>query len=121
MRALYVSMRSRFGWQQIPVHSAVFLEFSGTQTLNRKAGTPCANRRLRRRCKTGKLTIEILAKLVSLHGAPRYLRSDNGPEFVSGALLRWSHAADIDTAVIDDPPADRRTIRLERWSAQSGD
>ncbi len=45
--------------------------------------------------------IEVLAKLVSLHGAPRYLRSDNGPEFVSRALLRWSHAADIDTAVIE--------------------
>jgi putative transposase len=29
------------------------------------------------------------------------LRSDNGPEFVSRALLRWSHAADIDTAVIE--------------------
>ena len=27
--------------------------------------------------------IEVLAKLVSVHGAPRYLRSDNGPEFVS--------------------------------------
>jgi len=45
--------------------------------------------------------IEVLAKLVSVHGAPRYLRSDNGPEFVSRALLRWSHAADIDTAVIE--------------------
>lgn len=45
--------------------------------------------------------IEVLAKLVSVHGAPRYLRSDNGPEFVSRALLRWAHAADIDTAVIE--------------------
>jgi putative transposase len=25
--------------------------------------------------------IEVLSKLVSVHGAPRYLRSDNGPEF----------------------------------------
>ena len=33
--------------------------------------------------------IEVLAKLVSVHGAPRYLRSDNGPEFVSRAILRW--------------------------------
>jgi putative transposase len=32
--------------------------------------------------------IEVLAKLISVHGAPRYLRSDNGPEFVSRALLR---------------------------------
>ena len=25
--------------------------------------------------------IDVLSRLVSLHGAPRYLRSDNGPEF----------------------------------------
>jgi putative transposase len=31
----------------------------------------------------------ILSRLVSERGAPRHLRSDNGPEFVSKALLRW--------------------------------
>jgi putative transposase len=31
--------------------------------------------------------IEVLARLISVRGAPRYLRSDNGPEFVSVALL----------------------------------
>jgi len=45
--------------------------------------------------------IEVLSRLVSLHGAPRYLRSDNGPEFVSRAVLRWLHGANIDTAAID--------------------
>jgi putative transposase len=45
--------------------------------------------------------IEVLAQLVSVHGAPRHLRSDNGPEFVAGAILRWLHAAGIDTALID--------------------
>ena len=45
--------------------------------------------------------IEILAQLVSVHGAPRYLRSDNGPEFVATAILRWLTAARIDTALID--------------------
>lgn len=45
--------------------------------------------------------IEVLAQLVSLHGAPRYLRSDNGPEFVATAILRWLHAASIETAFID--------------------
>ncbi len=45
--------------------------------------------------------IELLSKLVSVHGAPRYLRSDNGPEFVSRAILRWLTAANIDTAHID--------------------
>ena len=45
--------------------------------------------------------IEVLAKLVSVRGAPRYLRSDNGPEFVSRAILRWLHGANIETAAID--------------------
>lgn len=45
--------------------------------------------------------IEVLAQLVSLHGAPQYLRSDNGPEFVATAVLRWLQTAAIDTAFID--------------------
>jgi putative transposase len=45
--------------------------------------------------------IEVLARLVSVHGAPAYLRSDNGPEFVSRAILHWITAAGIDTAFID--------------------
>lgn len=45
--------------------------------------------------------IDVLARLVSVHGAPRYLRSDNGPEFVSRAVLRWLSEAQIDTACID--------------------
>ena len=45
--------------------------------------------------------IEVLAKLVSVRGAPRHLRSDNGPEFVSRAVLRWLQQAGIDTAPID--------------------
>ena len=45
--------------------------------------------------------IEVLAQLVSVHGAPRYLRSDNGPEFVATAILRWLAETGIDTALID--------------------
>ena len=45
--------------------------------------------------------IEVLTQLVSVHGAPRYLRSDNGPEFVAAAILRWLADAQIDTALID--------------------
>ena len=45
--------------------------------------------------------IDVLGQLVSLHGAPRYLRSDNGPEFIATALLRWLQTAKIDTAFID--------------------
>jgi len=45
--------------------------------------------------------IEVLSKLISVRGAPVYLRSDNGPEFVSRAVLQWLHAAGIETAPID--------------------
>jgi putative transposase len=45
--------------------------------------------------------IEILARLVSIYGAPQYLRSDHGPEFVATALLRWLSTANIETALIE--------------------
>jgi putative transposase len=45
--------------------------------------------------------IEVLSRLVSERGAPVFLRSDNGPEFVSRALLGWITRAGIGTALID--------------------
>ncbi|MCP1572511.1 transposase InsO family protein [Herbaspirillum rubrisubalbicans] len=45
--------------------------------------------------------IEVLSKLISVRGAPRYLRSDNGPEFVSAALLKWVTEQGIECALID--------------------
>ncbi len=44
--------------------------------------------------------IEVLSRLVSERGAPQHLRSDNGPEFVSKALLRWAVAESLDIALI---------------------
>ena len=45
--------------------------------------------------------IEVLSRLVSERGMPLYLRSDNGPEFVSRALLKWIVDQGIETALID--------------------
>jgi len=45
--------------------------------------------------------IEVLAKLLSVRGAPKHLRSDNGPEFISKAVLKWLVDAEIETALID--------------------
>ena len=45
--------------------------------------------------------IEVLGRLISLHGAPVYLRSDSGPEFVSQAILKWLTQSRIETALID--------------------
>lgn len=44
--------------------------------------------------------IEVLSKLISVRGAPCVIRSDNGPEFVSLAVLGWLSRAGIDTAFI---------------------
>jgi putative transposase len=48
-----------------------------------------------------KRLIEVLSRLVSLHGAPLFLRSDNGPEFVSHAILDWIAQSGIGTALFD--------------------
>ena len=45
--------------------------------------------------------IDVLARLVSLHGAPQHLRSDNGPEFIAGAILKWALKEVIETSLID--------------------
>ena len=45
--------------------------------------------------------IEVLSQLISLHGAPRYLRSDNGPEFVSRAILKWAAQNGMNMALSD--------------------
>jgi len=52
------------------------------------------------RLRSGRV-IEVLSRLVSERGAPRYLRSDNGPEFVARALLEWISDQRIETALID--------------------
>jgi putative transposase len=52
------------------------------------------------RIRSGRV-IEVLSRLVSERGAPAFLRSDNGPEFVSRALLKWITEQGISTALID--------------------
>ncbi len=44
--------------------------------------------------------IEVLSRLISERGAPLSLRSDNGPEFVSKALLKWAAQESLDLALI---------------------
>ena len=45
--------------------------------------------------------ISRLAQLVAIHGAPAYLRSDNGPEFVAVAIQTWLAQRQIATRSID--------------------
>jgi putative transposase len=44
--------------------------------------------------------IEVLAKLISVRGAPRYIRSDNGSEFISLAIIGWLDDEGVETAHI---------------------
>ena len=62
--------------------------------------------------------IEVLSRLVSVHGSPKYLRSDNGLEFVSRTVLKWLTGLNIDTAHID--PVQRDPTTLESRAANSG-
>lgn len=45
--------------------------------------------------------IDVLSRLMRVHGVPRYLRSDNGPEFVSKSLLEWATKESLQIALID--------------------
>ena len=45
--------------------------------------------------------LQVVAQLVSRRGAPQYLRSDNGPEFIAHRIQRWLKGAGITTAYID--------------------
>jgi putative transposase len=43
----------------------------------------------------------VLKRLIAEHGAPAFLRSDNGPEFIAEALREWLKAASIGTRYIE--------------------
>ena len=45
--------------------------------------------------------IDVLTDLFLLRGVPGYIRSDNGPEFVAGAVRRWIAAVGARTAFIE--------------------
>lgn len=43
----------------------------------------------------------MLSRLISVRGAPKYLRSDNGPEFVATKLLEWAVQEKLESVLID--------------------
>jgi putative transposase len=45
--------------------------------------------------------LEVLSRLFVQHGAPQYLRSDNGPEFVSQAVQQWLREQGVQTVYIE--------------------
>ena len=45
--------------------------------------------------------LDCLAEAIEQQGAPQYIRSDNGPEFIAKAIQRWLADNDIMTIYID--------------------
>ena len=54
-----------------------------------------------RRSMTARDVIDVLAMVVNERGAPKHVRSDNGPEFIAGAVKQWMKASGIQTLYID--------------------
>ena len=53
-----------------------------------------------RRCQGGDV-VAVLDELTAIRNAPRHIRSDDGPEFVSQAVKRWCAESGTDTLYID--------------------
>jgi putative transposase len=62
--------------------------------------------------------VAVLARLVAARGAPTFLRSDNGPEFVADVVQRWLEEEGISTAYIAQ--ASRGRTAATRASTASG-
>lgn len=45
--------------------------------------------------------LKLLMEAIAQHGAPAYIRSDNGPEFIAKSIQRWLADNDIKTIYID--------------------
>jgi len=64
--------------------------------------------------------IDVLTDLFLLRGVPGYVRSDNGPEFVAGAVRRWIAAVGARTAFIE-PGSPWENGYIESFSARLRD
>jgi len=45
--------------------------------------------------------LEVLQEAIEKHGAPEYIRSDNGPEFIASVIQRWLRENRIKTIYIE--------------------
>ena len=49
----------------------------------------------------GKDVIAVLEELFAIRGRPRFIRSDNGPEFISKAVRKWLKDSGVETLFIE--------------------
>lgn len=45
--------------------------------------------------------VELLGRLFQIHGAPQFIRSDNGPEFIANAVKAWLERSSVSTLYIE--------------------
>jgi putative transposase len=64
--------------------------------------------------------IAVLERLLAQHGAPGYIRSDNGPEFIAVALRLWLAGQGVQTLYID-PGSPWQNGREERFNGSVRD
>ena len=64
--------------------------------------------------------IDVLTDLLILRGIPAYIRSDNGPEFVAGAVRQWIAAVGARTAFIE-PGSPWENRYIESFNARLRD
>ncbi len=48
----------------------------------------------------GEDVVEVLRYLFAVRGCPKYIRSDNGPEFVSKAVRKWLKVSGVETLYV---------------------
>ena len=63
---------------------------------------------------TSEDVIDTLAELFAMRGVPTSIRSDNGPEFVAGAIQRWLRHVSVKRGM--SPPAARGRMAMPRAS-----
>lgn len=49
----------------------------------------------------GNKIIEVLSSIMIFRGAPEYIRSDNGPEFIAKKLKKWLQDVEVKTLYIE--------------------
>jgi len=49
---------------------------------------------------TARQVVEVLRYLFAVRGAPKHIRSDNGPEFVAKEVCKWLDQADVETLFV---------------------
>lgn len=50
---------------------------------------------------TSEDVIDTLAELFAMRGVRKHIRSDNGPEFIAGAIQRWTQQVGVETLYIE--------------------